>query len=166
MLKISPIIRNAALASTLALATLGTASCSKESSNETIKTETVLQPQKPMDFTKPNFPAIHGNKVTYRNIEGDIVEFDLETSPKAALYKAINKYSTTENPNIDDVEGFYCEVEKNNRTPFNDMKFFSIRSTILLKNLYDMFTAPDSESGKTITVKEYTHMMDAWSSVF
>lgn len=165
MLKITPMIRNAALASTVALAAIGTASCSKVNSGESVKAETILQSQKPMDFTKPNLLVIDGDKVTYRNVDGDVVEIENRLRTHS-LYKAINKYSTVENPNIDDVEGFYCEVEKNNIPTYGQNKDLSARSTILLKNLYDMFTAPDSEGGKTITVKEYTHMMEAWSSAY
>jgi hypothetical protein len=34
----------------------------------------------------------------------------------------------------------------------------------LLAELVDIYTDGDSEKGKTITVNEYTQMMDAWSS--
>ena len=34
----------------------------------------------------------------------------------------------------------------------------------MFNKLFDIFTAPKSEGGEAITVKEYTKMMDAWSS--
>ncbi|MCM1004301.1 MAG: hypothetical protein NC408_08175 [Candidatus Gastranaerophilales bacterium] len=171
MLKISPIVRNAALASTMALAAMGTVSCSKSDSNSNESPQmTVLKSNKPMDFSKPNLPmveqsgGIYCHKISYRNVDGDVVEIETRDQNKTSLYNAIKKYSTNENPNIDDVEAFYCEVEKQNaaRGGYYDR---SARNTLLLKNLYDIFTKPDSEGGKTITVKEYTHMMDAWSSL-
>ena len=36
--------------------------------------------------------------------------------------------------------------------------------TMLFNELFDLFTDEDSEKGETITVNEYTQMMDAWSS--
>lgn len=177
MLKITPIIRNTAIASAFALTALGTASCSKSETktNDSFQNTGISnqeQGRKTMDFSKPNLPmveinALTGNQVIYRNVDGDLVKITRCSDEKLSLYNAINKYSTVEKPDIEDVEGFYCKVEKNNiQSSGSGIMYFdsSVRKTMLLKNLYDIFTAPDSEKGKTITVKEYTHMMDAWSS--
>lgn len=171
MLKLHPTIKNTAIASTVALIGAGgMTSClyCNENSNQTKQTVQTIQtpaltPKKEMDFSKPNLPVIDEEKVSYRNVDGDVIEISADKRTKS-LYQAINKFSTNKNPDIDDVEAFYCEVEKDNKN-YGIMEFdATIRTTLVLQKLYDMFTAPDSEGGKTITVKEYTHMMDAWSS--
>lgn len=161
-LKIMSIISKASLGTLAIVAAVRIPSCLEDKEIE--KAASMMQPQKPMDFSKPNLPVVDENTITYRNVDGDVVCITNKGKSFEALYKTINKYSTKENPNITDADGFYCEIEKHN---MHNGRYRDIATgpSILLKNLYDIFTAPDSEEGKTITVKEYTHMMDAWSSV-
>ncbi len=125
------------------------------------------------DSTKANLPIIDGDKVTYRNTDGDVVTIKsgLYKENTLALYKAINKFSTIENPNITEPEKFYAEVEKNiPKNSLNDVlqtqaqALVGMQCSNLLAELVDIYTDGDSEKGKTITVNEYTQMMDAWSS--
>ena len=125
------------------------------------------------DSTKANLPVIDGDRVTFRNADGDIVSIKNDGGQTLALYNAINKFSTKENPNITESKKFFTEVSKNipkveDASMINNYRIVRatnlLHSTMLFNELFDLFTDEDSEKGKTITVNEYTQMMDAWSS--
>lgn len=66
------------------------------------------------DSTKANLPIIDGNKVTYRNTDNDVVSIraGLFEENTLALYKAINKFFTKENPNITEPENSMQKLKK------------------------------------------------------
>ena len=181
MLKILPkTLKTAALAGTIGLAAAACNSGSQTQKFETQKQERIELSVKPsvdsLDLTKPNLPKITQDQISYKNSEGKIVTIknsDSEGCAVGALYSAILKMSTPQKPNIEDTDKFFVEVEKNiKKYPAEGSShFFKLRETLsniqastLFAKLFDMFTSPDSDSGKTITVQEYTHMMEAWSS--
>ena len=161
------------VSSAVALSTLALSGCDKKSSSkenniagkELVSTDSI-------DLTKPNLPLIDGNKISYKRLNGENVTLKIESYPSlkniaaASLYKTISKMSTQQQPNIEDVEEFYVEFEKNNdkSNGINEARLPQIQASMMFDNLFRLFTAPDSDRGKTITVKEYTQMMDAWSS--
>ena len=161
----------------LALSAMTLSSCGSKTNSNINKNTINKMELAPYDSTKANLPVIDGDKVTYRNTDGDVISISISSEAyknrMTSLYKAIIKFSAKENPNITEPEKFYTEVEKNIPKNFNAgstvyqeqiYSQYGLHSSILLENLYNKFTAPDSEQGKTITVNEYTQMMDAWSS--
>lgn len=172
-------MKTAIPATMVALSAMTVAGCGSKINSETNKNKIELAPY---DSTKQNLPIINDNKVTYRNMDGDIVTIQsMETKNSrysklmTSLYKAINKFSTKENPNITNPDGFYVEVEKNIPKSFKSESIpdeydelyalKSLQASHMLSELVDMFTEDDSEDGKNISVNEYTQMMDAWSSL-
>lgn len=159
------------LSGALSLGALALNGCSNGkflNNNENTKTTKVDS----IDLTKPNKPLIEGNKISYKKLDGELVTLRTETglqiknTAATSLYKTISSMSTEQKPNIDDVEKFYVEFEKNNdkSSGINEARLPQIQASMLFNNLFKLFTAPDSDGGNTITVKEYTQMMDAWSS--
>ena len=67
----------------------------------------------PSDSTKANLPIIDGDRVTFRNADGYIVSIKNDEGQTLALYKAINKFSTKEKPNITESKKIFTEVSKN-----------------------------------------------------
>ncbi len=157
----------------LALSAMAVSSCGSKVNNDVNNNPKNKVKLASFDSTKANLPIIDGNKVTYRNTDNDVVSIraGLFEENTLALYKAINKFSTKENPNITEPEKFYAEVEKNiPKNSLNDVLQVQAQALVgmqcsnLLDELVDIYTDGDSEKGKTITVNEYTQMMDAWSS--
>lgn len=157
----------------LALSAMSVSSCGREKNNNITNNTKNKVELAQYDSTKANLPVIDGDIITYRNINGDIVSIKNDKGQTLALYKAINKFSTKENPNITESKKFFTEVTKNipktqNRGFIDESSVVRatnlLHSTILFNELYDIFTDEDSEKGETITVNEYTQMMDAWSS--
>ena len=134
-----------------------------------------------------NCPLITNNYIQYKNLAGEVQTVGIVDEATISLYSAIQKYTSHNEPDIVDITSFYTDVEKNiskNETGISDYHIrrsndiedinknlkISIATTRhlqcsnLFNKLYDMFTAPNSEKGATITVNEYTKMMDAWSS--
>lgn len=184
MLKILPRpLKSAALAGIMSLAAL---SCSSNNNTEKINTGSSQEQIKnlenkysdSLDFSKPNLPRITHDYIFYRNSEGKLVTVNNNTKygcPVQSLYSAIAKMSTPEKPNIEDTDKFFVEVEKNiKKSPIGEAQCYDLlniqtalnntQASDLFNRLFNMFTTPDSDGGKTITVKEYTYMMDAWSS--
>lgn len=184
MLKVLPkTLKTAVLAGTMSLATL---SCipnhNIEETNTSGPKEQIENLEKSssdsLDFSKPNLPQITQDNIFYRNSEGKLVTVNNQTKygcPVQSLYSAIAKMSTPEKPNIEDTDKFFIEVEKNiKKSPIGEAQCYDLlniqmalnntQASDLFNRLFSMFTAPDSDGGKTITVKEYTYMMDAWSS--
>ena len=180
MLKISPIkfnqtsfVKKALLAGAVVTTMLATG-CKQKN---TIKEDFVdfyveTKENKPLDFTSPNLPVFVDEKTIYKNQEGDVIVLDKRDDVMTSLYQAIEKHSTDKSPDIEEPEAFYVDVQKNilKGAPTFGILFTiskgirEMQSTLLFNKLYDMFTAQDSDKGKTISVKEYTMMMDAWSS--
>lgn len=172
-MNIQRVLGTGIVGSAVALSTLALSGCDKKSSSkenniagkELVSTDSI-------DLTKPNLPLIDGNKISYKRLNGENVTLKIESYPSlkniaaASLYKTISKMSTQQQPNIEDVEEFYVEFEKNNdkSNSINEARLPQIQASMMFDNLFRLFTAPDSDRGKTITVKEYTQMMDAWSS--
>ncbi len=120
--------------------------------------------------------------VQYKNLEGDIVKVGVLDKATTSLYTAVQKYSKNGTQDITDIGGFYAEVESNipkNETEAEDMfaePQIAVnigqlmvgnrheRCSKLFNKLFELFTSAKSEKGDTITVNEYTKMMDAWSS--
>ena len=129
----------------------------------------------PYDSTKANLPIIDGDKVIFRNTDGDIVTVksadDADGQITQSLYKAVRKFSTPENPNITESGKFYSEVSKyipkNYQTGLYSSNAHNGYHALVqgfFDQLYNIHAEDDSPGGTTITVKEYTEMMDAWSS--
>ena len=134
-----------------------------------------------------NCPLITNNYIQYKNLTGEEQTVGIIDEATISLYSAIQKYTSRKEPNIVDITSFYTDVEKNiskneignsnyNIRRTNDIEDINknlkisiattrhLQCSNLFNKLYDMFTAPNSEKGDTITVNEYTKMMDAWSS--
>ena len=134
-----------------------------------------------------NCPLITNNYIQYKNLAGEEQTVGIVDEATISLYSAIQKYTSHKEPNIVDITSFYTDVEKNiskneigksdyNIRRTNDIEDINknlkisiattrhLQCSNLFNKLYDMFTAPNSEKGDTITVNEYTKMMDAWSS--
>lgn len=171
-MNISKIIGPKTALSAVIVSTLAINSCNKSISKENNTQTNVVDKFDSIDTTKPNLPLIDGNKISYKRLNGEYVTLKIESYPSlkdiaaASLYKTISKMSTQQQPNIEDVEGFYVEFERNNdkSNGINEARLPQIQASMMFDNLFRLFTAPDSDRGKTITVKEYTQMMDAWSS--
>ena len=159
-------------AAMLTLSAMTFASCSSEKQNKEEKNKIELAPY---DSTKANLPIIDGNNVIYRNTDGDIVtvqsDDDADGQITQSLYKAIRKFSTAENPNITESGKFYSEVSKyipkNYQTGlYNSNAHNGYHALVqgFFDQLYNIHAEDDSPEGSTITVDEYTQMMDAWSS--
>lgn len=157
----------------LALSTMAITSCGSKTNSNINKNTINKMELAPYDSTKANLPIIDGDRITFRNTDGDIVSIKNDEGQTLALYKAINKFSTKENPNITESKKFFTEVSKN--IPKTDNTIMTshygtiratnlLHSTMLFNELFDLFTDENSEKGDTITVNEYTQMMDAWSS--
>lgn len=135
------------------------------------------------DYRNPNLPRISSNLIQYRNLSGNVVNVKVVDNATVSLYKAIQKYSNANSPDIKDIGGFYADVEsnisKNQRDKtdrptvyasnyhVNGQSVIALRHlqcSIMFNKLFDIFTSPKSEGGENITVNEYTKMMDAWSS--
>ena len=167
--KLKPLV----LATAVTAAALTTTSCgATKTNNQELDQDTVelttLKKGK-LDLSKPNLPEINEDYIYYKNLDGDVFEVFVErgyNKPEAigSLYKAIKKMSTEESPNIKDVGRFYAEVESNIMAYYSSSGPDMLHTTQKLKNLFDVYTHPDSEEGRTITVEEYTNMMHAWSS--
>ena len=54
------------------------------------------------------------------------------------------------------------DINRNNKKLISTQRH--TQCSQLFSKLFDIFTSPKSEKGDTITVNEYTKMMDAWSS--
>ena len=141
------------------------------------------KPNKKIDINKPNLPRINSDIIQYKNLSGKLVDVEIVDNATISLYSAIQKHSTTGSPEIKDIGDFYADVESNISKAQNDkpdrvlvdagMFDLSRQNIIALRHLqcsnmfnklFDIFTSPKSEGGEAITVKEYTKMMDAWSS--
>ena len=129
----------------------------------------------PFDTAKANLPIIEGDRVIFRNEDGDIITIksddDAGGQITQSLYKAIRKFSTPENPNITSSEKFYSEISKyipkNFQSGIYNSNVHNGYHELIqgfLNKLFDIYAEDDSEGGTTITVREYTQMMDAWSS--
>ena len=144
--------------------------------NKRIKDSTMIAMSIRDRLDNPVTPNIKSTKnfIQYRNLEGKTVKVEIIDQATKSLYKAIQKYSPNGTEDIVDIGGFYTDVEsqisKNISSAmcgFHPKLLTSIRHihcSQLFSKLFDIFTAPESEKGRTITVKEYTKMMDAWSS--
>jgi len=119
-------------------------------------------------------PIIEGDSIAFRNTDNEVIKIkDDRYSYISSLYKAILKHSTKVQPNIVDTEKFYMDVEKNfskrafsSRTAVNsalESEYIAISN--MFDRLYRVVTDDRSQEGKTITVEEYTNMMDTWSSL-
>ena len=159
---------------TIALSAMAMSGCGSKSNNEVKETQNKIE-LAPYDSTKANLPIIEGDKVIFRNQDGDIVtvksDDDADGQITQSLYKAIRKFSTPENPNITEPTKFYTEVSKyipkNYQSGvYNSSTHNSYHALVqgFLNKLFDIYAEDDSEAGTTITVNEYTEMMDAWSS--
>ena len=171
-------IKKAALPVTVGIlagaASLTSCSDKKEVSNKP-KTEVVANEKNtPLDLTKPNIPYVEIGKglssgyVTYKNLDGSVqtVKFR-DNGAGPSLYKAIAECSTPENPEITDILAFETSALANglmhsNRSVMGYSKYDPVR---LFQELVNRATAPKSEKGDTITVKEYTEMMRGWSGI-
>ena len=160
-----------------------TTSCANSNSTqeESIKTEVVAKPSfaKPLENdvfepTKPNLPIIEGDNIAFKNTDNEVIKIkDDRYDYISSLYKAILKHSTNEQPNIVDTEKFYMDVEKNfSKKAFSDSPAINsalesgyIAISNMFDRLYRVVTDDRSQEGKTITVEEYTNMMDTWSSL-
>ena len=154
---------------------------SKPTQEESIKTEVVVKPSfaTPLEKdifepTKPNLPIIEGDSIAFRNSDNEVIKIkDDRYGYISSLYKAILKHSTNEQPNIVDTEKFYMDVEKNfSKKAFSDSPAINsalesgyIAISNMFDRLYRVVTDDRSQEGKTITVEEYTNMMDTWSSL-
>ena len=167
----------AALAiSSTALFSCGDGSKARE---EKIKTEIVANFANSLEHdvfepSKPNLPIIEGDSIAFRNTDNEVIKIkDDRYSYISSLYKAILKHSTNEQPNIVDTEKFYMDVEKNfSKKAFSDSPAINsalesgyIAISNMFDRLYRVVTDDRSQEGKTITVEEYTNMMDTWSSL-
>ena len=162
-------------ATMIALSAFTMASCGDKSNNEVNETQINKVELAPYDSTKANLPIIEGDRVIFRNQDGDIVTItsddDADGQITQSLYKAIRKFSTYEKPNITESTKFYAEVSKNipknyQSGLYNSSTHNSYHALIqgFLNKLFGIYAEDDSEGGTTITVNEYTQMMDAWSS--
>ncbi len=154
-------------ATMMALSAMTFASCGSKTEKAVKSKEIKTELPVPFDSANANLPVIDGNRIIYRNTDGDVVSIKNDEGQTLALYKAIKKFSTREKPNITETDKFFTEVSKNIPKTDNLKDTHAINllhSTILFNELFDLFTEDDSDGGKTITVNEYTHMMDAWSS--
>lgn len=126
------------------------------------------------ESSKPNLPIIEGDNIAFKNTDNEVIKIkDDRYGYISSLYKAILKHSTNEQPNIVDTEKFYMDVEKNfSKKAFSDSPAINsalesgyIAITNMFDRLYRVVTDDRSQEGKTITVEEYTNMMDTWSSL-
>ena len=124
--------------------------------------------------SKPNLPIIEGDNIAFKNTDNEVIKIkDDRYGYISSLYKAILKHSTNEQPNIVDTEKFYMDVEKNfSKKAFSDSPAINsalesgyIAITNMFDRLYRVVTDDRSQEGKTISVEEYTNMMDTWSSL-
>ena len=147
--------------------------------NDSSKT---AQQERPV-YRKPNIPRINSNVIQYRNLSGKVVNVRVVDDATISLYKSIQKYSNVNSPDINDIGGFYADVESNiSKVQWDESDDWAAKSRIydatsqavvalrhlqcstMFNKLFDIFTSPNSEGGENITVNEYTKMMDAWSS--
>ena len=147
--------------------------------NDSSKT---AQQERPV-YRKPNIPRINSNVIQYRNLSGKVVNVRVVDDATISLYKSIQKYSNVNSPDINDIGGFYADVESNiSKVQWDESDDWAAKSRIydatsqavvalrhlqcstMFNKLFDIFTSPKSEGGENITVNEYTKMMDAWSS--
>lgn len=156
--------------SAVALSTLALSGCDKKSSKENNIAGKELVSTDSIDLTKPNLPVIGKEYIQYRGLDGKAHKV-VNTDNTAALYKAIAKMSTKEEPDILDPETFYVEVQKEiQKAPDNwnyngdiSESMDKHRLSSYFDKLYNRFAAFESEEGSNITVREYTMMMDAFS---
>lgn len=159
-------------------------SVSKDYNSMPIEPKYNAKSEEKIDNNKPNLPRrIDSDIIQYRNLSGKLVNVKVIDNATISLYSAIQKHSTANFPEIKDIGGFYADVETNisktskdtsdNMTAQGTISDLSSQNIIALRHLqcsnmfnklFDIFTAPKSEGGEAITVKEYTKMMDAWSS--
>lgn len=122
-----------------------------------------------------NLPRYVGDYIYYNNLNNETKKIKVVDDATISLYKAITECSTPTNPDITDIGNFFTKVEKNidkSESPeigWNDKTAFlttqrHIQCSNLFKKMFEIFTAPNSEKGDTITVREYTQMMEAWAS--
>lgn len=152
---------------------------------QAVKSDTVVEVKpEPLDLTKPNIPIIAGREeifaYTYRYWAEYAVFKDFNGKDMAvkltdpywgyhsqyqfALYRAIPKFSTEESPNITDIDGFIQEVVDQGllKVPVWKKRKGERRRRQVVNRFLDMinrYTAPNSDGGKDITVREYTSMM-------
>ena len=119
-------------------------------------------------------PIIEGDNIAFKNTDNEVIKIKNDRYDYiSSLYKAILKHSTNEQPNIVDTEKFYMDVEKNfSKKAFSDSPAINsalesgyIAISNMFDRLYRVVTDDRSQEGKTITVEEYTNMMDTWSSL-
>ena len=143
---------------------------------------TEVKPE-PLDLTKPNVPIIAGREeifaqyrywaeyAVFKDFDGQNICVKL-TDPywgyhsqyQFALYRAIPKFSTEKSPNITNIDGFIQEVVDQGllEVPVWIKSKAARRRQEVVNGFMDMverYTAPNSDAGKDITVKEYTSMM-------
>ena len=167
------ILKTLAVATPLTISALALTSCQSNDNNKVTEEQSVskdyssmpIEPkynaksEEKIDNNKPNLPRrIDSDIIQYRNLSGKLV-------------------------NVKVIGGFYADVETNiskaqkdktdNMTAQGSISDLSGQNIIALRHLqcsnmfnklFDIFTSPKSEGGEAITVKEYTKMMDAWSS--
>ncbi len=186
------------VATPLAISALALAGCHSSHNNRTCEEQAIVEDcnsvtaereynaesNQKVDANKPNLPRlINSNIIQYRNLSGNLVNVRVVDNATISLYSVITKHSTEDSPEIEDIGGFYADVEANiskaqcdesdNMTAQSSIYDLSGQNVIALRHLqcstmfnklFDIFTSPKSEGGENITVNEYTKMMDAWSS--
>lgn len=144
----------------------------KESETKKQEIEVLNKNIQPIDLTKPNLPIIDrsmndnrdwdwANTITYKDLDGRTHVFTNGSDAAVSLYKAIQKYSTAENPNITDIFGFEAEVVKQGLLR-SDCQRVDLGQ--VFTELVHQATKSTSDGGEEITVQEYTEMMDSWSN--
>lgn len=159
----------------LAPAALNSCSHTSENSQEQ-KAELAVNKQEELlstdsiDLTKPNLPLIREDYIQYRGLDGKVNKI-VNSEKTASLYKAIAEMSTDKKPEIADADEFYVAVQKDIQKAnecvtvhaYTAQNLDRFRISNYFENLLKRFTAPESEGGSNITVREYTLMMDAFS---
>lgn len=151
------------------LACVALNSCSKQRDDKPIQ-----EHKDSIDTTKPNLPVMNKDSIYYLGLDGKL-NSAANSNEIAALYNAISKMSTKENPNISNTEDFYLEVQKNIQADKDDKNMwvqpriekniFKSRLSDYFDKIFQMCTKPESDGGSVITVKEYTKMMDAFAGI-
>lgn len=106
-MNIQRVLGTGIVGSVVALSTLALSGCDKKpSSKENNIAEKELVSTDSIDLTKPNLPVIGKEYIQYRGLDGKAHKV-VNSDNTAALYKAIAKMSTKEEPDILDPETFY-----------------------------------------------------------
>ena len=159
----------AVIAGVAALTCIGLNSCSKKCDSKPIQ-----ERKDSIDITKPNLPVMNKDSIYYLGLDGKL-NSAINSGEVAAVYNAISKMSTTKNPDITDTDDFYLEVQKNIQAERDDKNtwvqprieknVFKSRLSDYFDKVFQLYTKSESDGGSTITVKEYTKMMDAFSVI-